>query len=138
MTRCDLIAPLLPRVADGDAEPAEGARVGRHIEACTCCGILLARERRLSEAIKTIRDVEVDELFTATVMGRLPAKFHKRRRDRHGLRLAATGGLVALVAALGCGGDGVDESGPPPVTSVTYDAAEDWTRDIVSTSLDAR
>ncbi len=101
MTRCDLIAPLLPRVADGDAEPAEAVRVTRHVEVCTCCGILLARERRLSEAIETIRDIEVDELFTATVMNRLPARFDKRTRDRRGLKLAIVTGLIALGAALG-------------------------------------
>ena len=100
MTPCDLIAPLLTRVADGDAEPAETSAVARHIETCTCCGILFARERRLSEAIETMRDVEVGELFTATVMGRLPARFPKRSRDRRGLRLAVVGGLVALAAAL--------------------------------------
>ncbi len=100
MTRCDLIATLLPRVADGDAGPAEAVRVARHIEACTCCGILLARERRLSETIETMRDFEVGELFTAEVMGQLPAKFHRRRRDRRGLRLAVVGAAVALAATL--------------------------------------
>ncbi len=100
MSACNLIAPLLPRVADGDAEPAEAARVARHVDACTCCGILLARERRLSEAIAALRDVEVDEAFSATVMDLLPAKFPRRRRDRRGLRLAVGGGLVALATAL--------------------------------------
>jgi len=99
MTGCEAITPLLPRVADGDAEPAEAAGVGRHVETCTCCGILLARERRLSEAIGELRDIEVDELFTAAVMDRLPAEFHKRWRDRRGLRLAVLGGLVACLAA---------------------------------------
>jgi len=101
MIRCDLIAPLLPRVADGDAEPLEAACVARHIEGCSCCGIRLARERRLGLALETIRDVEVNELFTASVMRRLPAKFPRRRRDRRGLRLAVIGGWVALTAALG-------------------------------------
>jgi len=101
MIRCDLIAPLLPRVADGDAEPLEAACVARHIEGCSYCGIRLARERRLGMAIETIRDVEVNELFTASVMRRLPAKFPRRRRDRRGLRLAVIGGWVALTAALG-------------------------------------
>jgi hypothetical protein len=101
MTRCDLIVPLLPRVADGDAEHAEAACVARHVEVCTCCGILLARERRLSEAIETIRDVEVDEWFTAAVMSRLPARLYKRARDRRGLKLAIVGGVIAFAAVLG-------------------------------------
>ena len=101
MIHCDLIAPLLPHVADGNAEPPEAACVARHVEVCTCCGILLARERRLSEAIETIRDVEVDELFTAAVMNRLPARFDKRTRDRRGLKLAIVTALIALGVALG-------------------------------------
>jgi len=100
MTRCDLITALLPAVAEGDAEPVETVCVARHIETCTRCGILLARERRLSEAIEAIRDIEVGDLFTTAVMGRLPATFQKRKRDRRGLRLAVVGGLTALAVAL--------------------------------------
>ena len=126
MIRCDLIGPLLSRVADGDAVPAEVTRVARHIEACTCCGILLARERRLSAAIDTIRDVEVGELFTAKVMKRLPAKFHRRRRDRRGLRLAVVGGLIALALVVGSASRqgwnaGIPSAAPP---SLPADIAE--------------
>ncbi|NIM00801.1 MAG: hypothetical protein GTN89_07790 [Acidobacteria bacterium] len=99
MTRCELIAPLLPRVADGDAEPLEVACVMRHAEACTRCGILLARERRLSAAIGELRDIEVDQCFTSRVMRRLPTNTSRRKRDRRGLRLAVFGGLVALATA---------------------------------------
>lgn len=134
MIRCDLIAPLLPHVADGNAELAEAACVARHIEVCTCCGIRLARERRLSEAIGTIRDVEVDELFTATVMSRLPAKFHKRTRDRRGLRLAIIGSLIALAAALGSasrqGWDAGIPSAAPP--SLPADIAEPAVGSLIS------
>ena len=72
-----------------------------NIEVCTCCRILLSREQRLSEAIETIRNVEVDEWFTATVMNRLPARLHKRTRDRRGLKLAIVGGVIALAVSLG-------------------------------------
>ncbi len=134
MTRCDLIAPLLPRVADGDAEPAEAACVARHVEVCTHCGILLARERRLSEAIETIRDVEVDELFTATVMNRLPARFDKRTRDRRGLKLAIVTGVIALAAALGSaprqGWDAGIPSAAPP--SLPADIAEPTAGSLIS------
>ena len=134
MTRCDLIAPLLPRVADGDAEPVEAACVARHIEVCTCCGILLARERRLSEVIETIRDVEVDELFTATVMNRLPARFHKRTRDRRGLKLAIVTGVIALAAALGSAprqgwNAGIPSAAPP---SLPADIAEPTAGSLIS------
>ena len=134
MIHCDLIAPLLPHVADGNAEPAEAACVARHVEVCTCCGILLARERRLSEAIETIRDVEVDELFTATVMNRLPAKFHKRARDRRGLKLAAVTGLIVLAAALGSTprqgwNAGIPSAAPP---SLPADIAEPTAGSLIS------
>jgi anti-sigma factor RsiW len=99
MTRCELIAPLLPRVADGDAEPLEAACVARHVETCSCCGILLARERRLSAVIGELRDIEVDRRFTAEVMNGVPVELPKRKRDRRGLRLAVFGGLIALAAA---------------------------------------
>jgi anti-sigma factor RsiW len=101
MTSCDHIAPLLARVADGDAAPSESARVAGHLETCSCCGILLARERRLSEAIETMRDVEVGTDFCDSVMHLLPARFHKRKRDRRGLRLASIVGLFALATAFG-------------------------------------
>ncbi len=128
MTRCDLIAPLLPRVADGDAAPAETVRVARHIEACTCCGILLARERRLSETIETIRNFEVGELFTRAVMDRLPTKLQKRRRDHRGLRLAGIGGAIALAAVLSratrFGWDaGIPSAAPPSLPADIADPA---------------
>ena len=100
MTRCDLIAALLPRVADGDAGATDVTRVERHVRDCTSCRILLARERRLSEAIGTIRDVEVDALFTASVMNGLAIRFPRRKRDRGGLKLAVLGGLIVLGSAI--------------------------------------
>jgi anti-sigma factor RsiW len=128
MTRCDLIAPLLPRVADGDAEPAETVCVARHIETCTCCGILLARERRLSETIETMRNIEVGDLFTRAVMDRLPAKLQKRKRDRRGLRLAGISGAIALATVLASAtrsgwNAGIPSAAPPSLPADIADPA---------------
>jgi hypothetical protein len=59
----------------------------------------LARERRLSAAIASIRKTGGDDAFTAAVMERIPAGPLKRKRDRHGLRLAVFGALLLLGAS---------------------------------------
>jgi len=49
---CEAIRPLLPRVADGEASPAEAMETACHLSDCTACRILLARERRLAEMLE--------------------------------------------------------------------------------------
>jgi len=128
MTTCDHVAPLLAAVADGDAAPGESARVARHIETCTCCAILLARERRLSEAIEALCDVEIDPALCDTVMALLPAKLPRRQRDRRGLRLASIAGLVALATTLTSGswrgwGGGIPSGAAPSLPADIADPA---------------
>jgi anti-sigma factor RsiW len=101
MNRCETIAPLLADFADGAAAPGEAAVVERHARRCTHCRIQLARERRLSQAISQMRDIDVDRLFTQAVLRRIPASLPKRRRDRRGLKLAVLTWFLAPALVLG-------------------------------------
>ncbi len=102
MKTCERFRPLLSRSADGEADPAEALGLARHLAACTACKILLARERRLHEALDGLGDpVAVDDEFSRLVMAALPAgpPPEARRPRRRGLRLAGLLGLLALGAA---------------------------------------
>jgi len=90
--RCDTIRPLLPRVADGEAGPAEAIQVGRHLPDCTACRILLARERRLASMLEEeLEDsLPVGEDFLQGVMATLPLEPPPpvRNKPRRKLKLA--------------------------------------------------
>jgi anti-sigma factor RsiW len=95
---CEHFRSLVSRFAEGEADPAEALGIARHVTACTACKIVLARERRLHEALEGLGDaVSVDDEFSRLVMAALPAgpPPAASRPRRRGLRLA---GLVALVA----------------------------------------
>jgi len=95
---CEHFRSLLSRFAEGEAGPAEALGIARHIAACTACKIVLARERRLHEALEELGDpVSVDDEFSRLVMAALPAGPPPAARNprRRGLRLA---GLVTLVS----------------------------------------
>ena len=104
MSRCDSYAPLLSRVAEGEAGPNEAMRAARHLSGCTACRINLARERRLAAILEDgLEDsVPVGEDFVRAVMDNLPAEPPKsesgRKKGRRSLKLA---GLVGLLG-LGC------------------------------------
>jgi len=127
MTRCETMARLLPNVADDAASPADAAAVGLHLRDCTHCRIQLAREIRLSQAIREMRDIEVDGLFTDAVLARVPARVPKRRRDRRGLKLAVVGGIIAvglgLAAPRGIFGPGLPIPAPPALATDVADPA---------------
>jgi hypothetical protein len=127
MTRCETMARLLPDVADDAASPAEFSAVTLHVRDCTHCRIQLARERRLSRAIADMREIEVDELFTAAVLERIPARVPKRRRDRRGLKLAIVGAIVAvglgLAAPRELWGPGLPFPAAPALTTDVADPA---------------
>jgi anti-sigma factor RsiW len=96
MKTCERLRPLLSRFAEGEADPEEALGVAAHLGDCTACKIVLARERRLHEALEVMCDaVPVDEEFSRLVMAALPAapppNFSLARR--RGLRLA---GLLAI------------------------------------------
>jgi anti-sigma factor RsiW len=108
VNNCERIRPLLSRFAEGEADPEEAFHVARHIAGCTACKIVLARERRLHEALEDLGDSVsvVDEEFSALVMAALPAgpPPAASRPRRRGLRLAgfltlgAVGGSLAIRA----------------------------------------
>ena len=70
---CDRIRPLLYRLAEQEADPAEAIEAARHLPRCTACKILLARERRLAVLLeRELVDLAVDETFVREVMDTLP------------------------------------------------------------------
>jgi len=101
---CDRIRPLLYRLAEQEADPAEAIEAARHLPRCTACKILLARERRLAVLLeRELVDLAVDETFVREVMDTLPTAPPRRRaapiRVLRGLKLACLAGLMLL-----CGG----------------------------------
>jgi hypothetical protein len=100
--------PWIVRCVDRDLEPDEALHLARHLEACTACRIVLARETHLAAMLDGVDDAfGVDESFFAAVMASLPERpsrpaveVQRRARRRRGLRLAALGSVVALGAGL--------------------------------------
>jgi hypothetical protein len=104
VTACDRARPLIVRSVEGELAPGSALRLARHVEACTACRILLARERRLAQVLDGLDDVvPVDASFLDAVMASLPDRpsaagpaLTRRERLRRGLRLAGLcAGLVA-------------------------------------------
>lgn len=103
MSGCERARPLLVRSVEGELAPRAALRLARHVEACTACRILLARERRLAQVLDGLDDVvPVDASFFDSVMASLPERPAaspvptRRERLRRGLRLAGLcAGLVA-------------------------------------------
>ena len=105
MSECREIQPLLSRMAESEAEPSEAMQVARHLEGCTTCRILLARERRLGDFLENgLRDsIPVGEDFARAVMKKLPETAPDRPSKtarRRGLRLALIGGAALLLSPL--------------------------------------
>lgn len=83
-------------------------RLARHIERCTSCRIVLAREMRLAAMLDGLDDpVNVDESFFGAVMAALPelpvrpvVEVSRRARWRRGLRLAAFASMAVLGGGL--------------------------------------
>ena len=109
MSRCRSFRGLVHASVEGELAPAEALRLAHHVEACTACRILLARESRLAAMLDGLPDaVEVDESFFRGVMASLPerapvpaALATRRQRMRRGLKLAGFTGLAALAGAVG-------------------------------------
>jgi len=103
LSGCERARPLLVRSVEGELAPRAALRLARHVEACTACRILLARERRLAQVLDGLDDVvPVDASFFDSVMASLPERPAaspvptRRERLRRGLRLAGLcAGLVA-------------------------------------------
>ena len=95
MVDCKQLAPLLSRVAEGEAAPDEAIRAARHLSDCTACRISLARERRLAAMLEDgLEDsLPVGEDFVQSVMDKLPAEPPRATRPsrRRHLRLACLG-----------------------------------------------
>ncbi len=103
MNTCDRFRPLLSSFAEGEARPDEALGVASHLADCTACKIVLARERRLHEALDGLGDpVSVDEEFARLVMAALPVGPPPRadRARRRGLELAGLLGVSSVVGAL--------------------------------------
>lgn len=101
--RCRTVSPLIGRVVDVEAAPSESYRLARHVANCTACRILLARERRLADALDGLDDASPDDAgLLERVMSSLARRRAPRPSDgkpsepRRGLRLASF--LAALPA----------------------------------------
>lgn len=116
MKTCERIQALFPGLVEGEVEPEDALRVARHLGECTVCKIVLARERRLAEALGRLDDpLPVDDRFLDGVMAALPSgpppspACTARRRL---IRLAGAGSIAAAVgvsaarvlSSLGAGG----------------------------------
>jgi hypothetical protein len=105
MNGCRRMRALLFRSVEGYLEPSDALRLARHLDRCTRCRIVLARERRLAAVLDDLNDpIDVDESFFESVMASLPDRpavvtgtDALRRRWRRGLRLA--GIMVPIVWA---------------------------------------
>jgi anti-sigma factor RsiW len=106
VSACRRARPFIVPSVEGELAPKAALRLARHVEACTACRILLARERRLAQVLDGLDDVvPVDASFFDAVMASLPDRPQpsgttpsRRERLRRGLRLA---GLSAAVVAGG-------------------------------------
>lgn len=104
---CKRVRPWIPRYVEGELQPEETLELARHVDRCTPCRIVLARERRLGEILNGIEDpLEVDASFLEGVMAALPERTvrraiepSRRGRWRRGLKLAG----MSAVAVLGAG-----------------------------------
>lgn len=101
---CTEMAAVIGRTVDGEAAPDESLRLARHLSVCTACRIVLARERRLAEALNGMEDEVIeDDAFRARVMDSLGSRACPRRGNRprsalrRGLRLAC---LLATLPAI--------------------------------------
>ncbi len=101
---CPELSAVIGRTVDGEATPDESLRLARHLSECTACRIVLARERRLAEALNEMEDAAIDdEALRARIMDSLANRASPRRGTlprtvfRRGLRLAV---WLAAVPAL--------------------------------------
>lgn len=103
MATCDRIRPLLYRIAEHEADPAEAMDAARHLPRCTACKILLARERRLAALLEhELVDLAVDDTLVRNVMDTLPASPPRpagQIRVLRGMKLACLAGLALLYGA---------------------------------------
>lgn len=126
MGNCESFAPLVSRVAEGEASPDEAMRAAQHLSDCTACRILVARERRLAAILEHgLEDsLPVGEDFVKQVMENLPTeapKLQPRKKKRHrNLKLACLAALVGLSGLLAGSGSG---SGGPLSESATWSLA---------------
>ena len=102
--QCDAARPLLPRIADGEASPAEAMLIAHHLNDCTACRILLAREERLAAILEDEFEdcVLVGEEFLRDVMANLPQEPPPRpraKKARRHLKLAGFAGLLLGLSA---------------------------------------
>lgn len=101
---CEAIRGDMARHVDGECDPRTSYEIARHLPECTACRIVLARERRLREALDVLPiDAAEDTRIVDRVMDALgespaPRSQAVERRVRRGLRLA---GLLGTVAWLG-------------------------------------
>lgn len=102
MKACEKIQSIFPRLVEGEAEPEDALRVARHLGECTVCKIVLARERRLAEALGQLDDpIPVDERFLDNVMAALPSGPPPTVATPARRRLIRLAGAGVLAAAAG-------------------------------------
>lgn len=92
---CGAIRGMLARYVDRECDPRTSYEIARHLPECTACRIVLARERRLREALDVLPvDAAEDARIVDRVMDALgdsapPRSQVVERRIRRGLRLAS-------------------------------------------------
>jgi hypothetical protein len=106
--RCRGFEPLIHASVEGETVPADALRLARHLDACTACRIVMAREVRLAAMLDDLHDpIDVDESFFQAVMASLPERAARpagvaspRARYRRGLKLAGLASLATLGGGL--------------------------------------
>ncbi len=148
---CEAIRGELARHVDGECDPRTSYEIARHLPECTVCRIVLARERRLREALDVLPvDAAENARIVDRVMDALGDKAPPRSRvvdrgARRGLRLASLLGAFAwlgLPASRAIGTAGLDGAGfrvAPPSPDAAGDLLGTLAQAIpmISTALEA-
>jgi predicted anti-sigma-YlaC factor YlaD len=131
VSRCRSYRRIIVASLECEIAPGDALRLARHLETCTACRILMAREARLAAMLDDIDDpVRVDEGFFHAVMEALPERprVPAQRRWRRGLKLAGSAGI--LVAGAGVATRVIPslhvDFGAPPLPRFSPDEADGW------------
>lgn len=101
--RCDEAREILEPYVDGDLPPAEGSRLGEHLERCPSCAAALELATRIQRELRNLPQLdcppELVERVRQAGFGEV-VPFRSRHRAT-GLRLAAAAAMLALAVGGG-------------------------------------